>query len=595
MRHGPPALVFGEDLFFAERVLALVLIAAIALWLRAQSPDYSTAYMDESVYVVYGRMFLARHFEAPIASPLRWSLGWYLWPIIAALMDRLGGIIAVRELSAVAGTGVVIAVYGIARRLYDTPVALGAAAVFAVLGPAVMAFRIATRDVGAIFFLAFGLMAYVKASQEDKRDSWLVAAALLFCGFLCKYIVAVYFPFLVVLGVHNRRRAWVWFCAPLAVASSVYLVHYRHELYDLLQYGGAYGSLSASGGKLWYVDVTTRIELWLIASIAVLALVASGRRRISLLLWLGAAVALAFQWKTRADFDFWKHSAYPLLFLTPVAVHGIIAAARRLGRTYQTQVTMAVVAIVFLAAGSAWAGKSLRPAQNVFWPGVEPILAYFEGRLPSDAHLLVDDSVLRYYFHPTLHQSQIVDPYYFHYGDAEGEAAYRKAVEDGWFDYIVLDGGLGKEAELMHVAIRPYLTRYTLRMTMPDPALGQKIEIYERTAPAAEALPAGSISVALTSPRSGAAVPPLSNITGNAIGAASGWYVRLEVFSNRWYSCGRYFVRQDGTFESSPVPFGGQAVQACNHMVRARLYDSSSRPRAVAVSFNVVRQGANCR
>ena len=105
-------------------------------------------------------MFLAKHFEEPLASPLRWSFGWYLWPIFSALADRLGGLVAVRELAAALGTAAVMAIYGFSRRLYGSAAGVGAAAVFALLGPAVMVSRIATRDAGAFFFFAVGLWAF---------------------------------------------------------------------------------------------------------------------------------------------------------------------------------------------------------------------------------------------------------------------------------------------------------------------------------------------------------------------------------------------------------------------------------------------------
>src|SRR5436305_15193595 len=77
-----------SDGFYTERALALMLIAAAAVFLRVWDPWYSTAYMDESIYVVYGRMFLTRHFESPLSTPLQWSFGWYLWPAMAALADK---------------------------------------------------------------------------------------------------------------------------------------------------------------------------------------------------------------------------------------------------------------------------------------------------------------------------------------------------------------------------------------------------------------------------------------------------------------------------------------------------------------------------
>ncbi len=581
------------DFFFAERVLALLLIAIVALWLRAQDPGYTTAYIDESIYVVYGRMFLHKHFEAPLESPLRWSFGWYLWPIFSALADRIGGIIAVREMAAAMGTAAVMAVYGFSRRLYGGAVGLGAGAVFAVLGPAVMVSRIATRDAGAFFFFVFGLWAFVRAWQEDGLPNWIISAACLFSAFLCKYVVAIYFPFLFIMALRKGWRAAVTFCLPMAGASVFYLVRYWPDLRYLLLYGAHYGSLRAHGWQLWNVYVWQRIDLWVIAVLSLLAFAVGGHRRATSLMWLGAALGLAFQWKTRADFDFWKHALYVLVFLVPAAVYALIALAKRLGGTQLRQAVIAISVVLMLAVGSAWAGKSSSYDQTIFWPNVEPVLSYFEGRLPSNARVLTDDSVLRYYFNPLLSQSQITDPFAFWYEGRGGVSAYSSAVEDGWFDYVILDGGMGAEAKAMENALWGHMARYTPVLQMPDPTLGHSILVYERISPPAQAIASGGASVEIIAPGSEGKVSRISGIRGKANGAADGWYVRLEVFSNRWYPIGKYPVRQDGTFEAK-AEFGGEGDQGCHHMLRARLYDAHGKPRAVSVVFNVRRSGEAC-
>jgi Dolichyl-phosphate-mannose-protein mannosyltransferase len=590
----PAGLHLDTDaFFFAERVLALLLIAIVALWLRAQNPGYTTAYIDESIYVVYGRMFLGRHFEAPLATPLRWSFGWYLWPALAAVADRLGGIVALREMAAAMGTAAVMAVYGFSRRLYGNPVGVGTAAVFAVLGPAVMVSRIATRDTGSFFFFALGLWAFVRAWQEDEVRSWLMAAVCLFSAFLCKYIVAIYFPFLVIFALWKGHRAALSFCLPMVAAAGLYLFREWPDLKYLLLYGRSYGSLYAHGWQLWNVYVGQRIDLWVIALLAILAFVVRGHRAVTSILWLGAALTLAFQWKTRADFDFWKHATYVLLFLAPAAVYALVGLTKRTGGTPLRQSVIAILAVLALAAGVARAGKTVLYDETVFWPNVQPVLSYFEGRLPNNAQVLTDDSVLRYYFNPMLSQSQITDPFYVQYQGHTEASAYGSAVENGRFDYVILDGGMGEEPRAMESALWGHLGRYTLVLQTPDPTLGHTIQIYQRTSPPAQTIPAGSASVNIVAPRSESLVNRSSEIAGNTSGAANGWYVRLEVFTDRWYSMGSYSLRQDGTFEVQ-ANFSGEGNQACHHMVRARLYDAQGAPRAVSIIFNVKRSDQSC-
>src|SRR5258708_28010950 len=94
----PRSRLSTAGLFLPAYGWVLLVIRAVAWYLRARGPNYSSAFMDESIYVVYGRMFLAGHFEAPLDHPLQFSFGWYLWPALAATADRLGGLAGVREL-----------------------------------------------------------------------------------------------------------------------------------------------------------------------------------------------------------------------------------------------------------------------------------------------------------------------------------------------------------------------------------------------------------------------------------------------------------------------------------------------------------------
>jgi hypothetical protein len=134
---------------------------------------------------------------------------------------------------------------------------------------------------------------------------------------------------------------------------------------------------------------------------------------------------------------------------------------------------------------------------------------------------------------------------------------------------------------------------YTRVLEMPDPTLGHTIQVYQRTSPPALAIPPGSISVEILAPSSESAVSRVAGITGKTNGAASGWYVSLEVFSDRWYPVGRSLVQQDGTF-AAKATFAGEGTQGCHHMLRARLYDAQGNPRAVSVVFNVRRSDQFC-
>jgi hypothetical protein len=590
----PRSRLSAAGLFLASYGWALLIILAVAWYLRARQPNYSSAFMDESIYIVYGRMFLTGQFEAPLGHPLQFSFGWYLWPALAAAADRLGGLAGVRELAAALSVVTVLAVFAFARRLFSPVVGLAAAAIFALLGPAVLASRIATRDAGALCFLAVGLWAYVRAWQEEENGAWLAATLCFFAAFLCKYLVAIYFPFLVLLALLKSKRAGLLLAVPLSLLCGGYGLWHSHDLAALLSYARAYGSLRAPATEAWKIYFTGRLDFWtlLLLSLGAWKLQRGSSRRTILLLWAGVVVLPLFQSYSRADYDYWKHVNYSFLFLTPVAMQGLLRLVRRISGRFFPRAGCGSVAALAVALG--WYGDAWKTDRAVFWPNVEPIVAYFDGRLSAESTILTDDTVLRYYLHPALRQGKITDQHYFRYQNETGEAAYSSAVRDGYFAYIALDGGMDDAARRMRAVIQPQLpAHYVLRLKMPDPNLHQDIEVYERL-DLTQAVPGSAgPQIEIVSPIGQSLVKtaePTTLLQGVARGARSGWFVLADVFTNRWYpQGGKIFpAGADGAF-SATIQLGGEDRQQCYHLVRARLYDDHGQRQAVAVQYGIAR------
>lgn len=569
-------------------------IVAIGWYLRARNPHYSSAYMDETIYILDGRMFLSGHFEAPIDHPLNFSFGWYLWPVLAAWADRIAGIVGVRELGAVMGALSVWSIYGFAKRIFSQPVGWASALVFAFLAPAVFVSRVATRDVGSLCFLALGLWLFAKAWQEDDWFSWFAAALAMFASFLCKYLIAIYFPFFVILTLWKRRRGIYAYSAFLTALCLLYAICFHDSLAVLWNYGSSYTSLKAPASAAWQVYFSHRPDFWILFTLALLAWLPDAQvpRRIVALLYGGTAVMAFFQLVSRADYDYWKHINYCFLFLVPLAVQGLLLGLRRIapaGRAFTGTILVSALAISL-----GWMGNAWHIDRFVFWPNTEPIAAYFEGRLTAKDYVLIDDTALRYYFSPPLHQWQIVDPFYFRYGSDTGAPAYSAATRDGAFDYIVLDGGIGDDAKNLRAAIEPQLlNRYALVEDMPDPTLQHPLEIYSRKNPPPAAPAPSAAQIEIENPAANAIVRTentSTTLTGLVRGIHPGDYVRVDVFTNKWYTQGGK-IRPGtpiGAFEQS-IYLGGEGREQCFHIVRARLFDPAGHLLATAANFNVAR------
>jgi hypothetical protein len=467
------------------RVALLAVILLAAAFLRFRDLNYSTPFVDEASFVRVGEAVLDRPLEEPYSKPLNFMFGWYVWPVLAALGDSYGGIAGVRALCATMGTLTVLGIFLFARELFGDVVALASALLLAFLGPAVHISRLGSYDATALCFLVFALWLYAKAWKKDWPPLWLGSGLLFFISFLSKYFVALYFPFLVLAVIRKGKKPLRWFSLPLAALCAAFLGLFLENMKVLIRFGQQHVELTAPAGQLWGTYVSGRIEFWALLFLALFSWFRwpEVRRGLIPLVWLGALVLIVFQWWSRADFNFWKHVNYPLLFVVPLAAAGTEKLFSRV-RIPRREIVMPVL-ILPLAALLAWKGLAFEPRKFAFWPDVGPIVKFMESRttLESRHRVLADDLVFQfYYFDKSLKATQTTSPYYFRYGGFDDARAYAAAVRDGLFDYVVFDGWAAPKSTAMRNAVRSVLPqRYTQRLDLRIRQMGGRLEVYELT------------------------------------------------------------------------------------------------------------------
>jgi len=343
----------------AAPLLALTLGAFLV---RAVLAGTQGAYMDEGTYVITGRLLIREH--RSYLQVLNWAYGSYVWPLFAGAADMVGGLTAVRLLSALFGAlavlGTALLAYYLAPPRLAQPqrlsIALIAGAIMALFPTAVGVGRFATYDppAAAGFMLSVGLLAGVRRTG---RKTWLLgAAALLFFGFLSKYVVAIYFPLICLYlmlsarSVRTFARNILCFVAPLSAACAAYFLIFHSELLALVHYSSNFTDLKSDTPMREYV--TQRPELYVLAAVALFAWrkVEWPERLIS---FGGLGVIVAFQAIERPDYDWWKHSIYAIYFLAPLAAIAVAplfadataAAARAWQRVGSTRVRLILLAI----------------------------------------------------------------------------------------------------------------------------------------------------------------------------------------------------------------------------------------------------------
>jgi len=314
--------------------LAIPMIALVvgAFLVRVLMIGDQSAYMDEGTFILTGRTLIEKH--AVFFKALDWTYGSYLWSLVAASADILGGLRLVRIVNASFGAVMALATAIVTLRLtpVDAPharprtVALVAGLLMALFPTAVGVGRFGTYDAMAGAAFMSGVALLVAYRQTGRWPLLCGAAALVFIGFLAKYVVAIYLPFVCLYLLISARdwrtriRNFACFILPLGIACLAYFLAFHSPLINLLRFSGSYTDLKSSTPLREYV--WQRPELYVLAGLALLAWRRVGRTERVITLG-GTAIIIAFQALSRPDFDWWKHSIYPIFFLAPLAAHTI--------------------------------------------------------------------------------------------------------------------------------------------------------------------------------------------------------------------------------------------------------------------------------
>jgi 4-amino-4-deoxy-L-arabinose transferase-like glycosyltransferase len=209
MTHAAGRRTDGADWRAAILLAAGLTLARIVVLFRTPLELYP----DEAQYWLWSRTLDFGYYSKP---PM---IAWTIWATTA-----LGGNAEawVRLGAPLFQAGAMLLVFAIARRLYDSRVALAAAALYA-LAPAIqLSAAVMATDAPLLFFLGVTLLAYVALQQaEGRRRIWLAAGfgAGLGLAFLSKYaaVYALIGAALHALVARDARRAW----SPGAVGAAV--------------------------------------------------------------------------------------------------------------------------------------------------------------------------------------------------------------------------------------------------------------------------------------------------------------------------------------------------------------------------------------
>ena len=173
--------------------LGLILLVQAAATLRLNN----SIYRDEGLYIWTGYRVIENwlHGTPLFDDPVRYFSGApAFYPVLASLLDQVGGLWLVRLFSLLWMLAATAALYAVAKRLFHPKSAFWTAASFAVASPILFLGHLATFDAMALALLALAMAAGVRGVQTHKFVWAPVVGLLLAVAVVSKYAALMFVP-----------------------------------------------------------------------------------------------------------------------------------------------------------------------------------------------------------------------------------------------------------------------------------------------------------------------------------------------------------------------------------------------------------------
>ncbi|HEX8629923.1 MAG TPA: glycosyltransferase family 39 protein [Catenuloplanes sp.] len=452
--HAPESAPTRWPAWRSRLPLACVLLAQAVLALRLSN----TAFIDEAAYLYAGHRQLAEAFGNAVNHDdygKYFSGAPFLYPVVAALADAIGGLAAARLLSVAFMLGATCFLYAATRRLLDLKAAIFAAGVFALSGPALFMSHLATFDAPAVLLLACGLWLAVRSAERralilDLSVAAVAAIALKYASMVFVVPIMAVAVLVVVPMVGWRSalaRGFVLATVIGVLAAAAALLAGPDVLEGLL-----ITTTARPADQVPLTQIAQRSALYVgpvfaMACLGTLVYAGAGRSSAIRSGWVrlllggvltaSALIAPLASARLHTLTSLNKHAGYGLLLAAPMA--GLLLS-RLAGRSAVRTCLAGMLAAAIGVSGAV-------QARDMFadWPNSRQLVATLD-RLITDGNQLIlaeEAQLPRYYLRSRVNQTQWTDTYKLVYTDVTGktltrDAAYQAAVAERRFALVVL-------------------------------------------------------------------------------------------------------------------------------------------------------------
>lgn len=436
----------------------LIIIVVVAFILRMYNINYNTAFLDEAQYITEGLKILSGNIESGIGA-VSWIGGSpFMFPMLSALFYAVGGLIGSRLFMVILGTVCVYLMYLFTKELLffkteksNERAGLIAAAFMAVTTIAIITSRLAIYDGLAFTLFLLGIVIFHRAIYSGERRYYLIASVVFFLSFLAKYIVLIFFPFLLLVplllairmkSMRSLKGVSVYFCLPFILLTGLYIGINFTALSEFFVNQGVVSRTSFSEvfRLFWEYTVVTYILCFL-----GLAFLWKHDKPLILLLLFFSALPLIVHGITGNDSSVQQHTFLSLIFALPVlgAIGAALIQKRKLVGKVLLVIALGIQVLVTM--------PQVQSAEN-FWPNLTEASTILNAKLqPNDRVLAESGDSLYLEISDKIAHEQIEGPFVFSYDEKEGREAYVAAINNGYFRFVQLDDTYFSEEDIASI------------------------------------------------------------------------------------------------------------------------------------------------
>jgi 4-amino-4-deoxy-L-arabinose transferase-like glycosyltransferase len=436
-------------------MLPLIMCCQAAISLLALR---NTAFEDEALYLFAGRQIVNSWRGASVLTDRydHYFSGFPAFhPVIAGMLDMVGGIEAARMFSLFCMLGVTACVFCMTIHLFDRKSAILAAALFSCQGTVLFLGRLATYDSVCLLLLALATVLVMHVSTA--RNSWWAAGLgpLLSFAVAAKYAGVLFAPTILALLIWRTLREQSWktmlsrtgiaLCS-LAVVSLI--------VFTLPDEGVLQGFSSTTINRVISMKTAPGVMVdqvveWsgAILALALVGLILNGMGDLctGLLLFCSSLLVPAYHIYKGEMVSLHKHIAFGLFFIMPLAGYTVTRLFSHQQKNAFNGYCLAGLAIYLFIFFSG-----LQQAYNLYhgWASSSGLMRLMrtQVRLGGDRYLAEECNVSRYYLQDVTYPWQWTSLDFFIYRDKgnyerTGDDAYLVAIDEGYFNLVELTFG----------------------------------------------------------------------------------------------------------------------------------------------------------